>query len=508
MKAIFRSVAAICGIAWILFVGLAPVSAQAQDLLAGVPVLIATDKAGEADNWAPEVSFDKPGRYAFRLRANFEVKELPATPVLALKKPEYQGEWTLNGQPLAGPDKEMIYTELEGVPTSALKVGANVLEARFVIRVMLIEGKLRPKSLGKLKLELTPGDIKKFDIRTGPVLGAAGYDYFTVGCRTRMPATVTLHCDGRTWASKPGVIHRLRADGLKEGQSYEYKLTAAAVAGGAAASSKSWKVTTLSSKGPWTFAALGDARSNPKLWGAITGEVRKFKPSFVLHTGDIIGNGQDYDGWDKQFAATAEEFLATVPCFYAFGNHEQNVPMIYQMFGFPQDDRSSYTQTIGPVQIFGMNRFEDWKKGSPNLVRMEKELAASTSPFIFAFSHYPAWSSGAHGNDKLGIEVHFPIFDKHRVTALIAGHDHCYERSEPGGATMLITGGGGAPLYGPVKAKKNPHSKIYRTEYNFLVFETDGQKCTMTAWMYGDAKTPDSQRKLVEADRRVWEPRK
>jgi hypothetical protein len=94
------------------------------------------------------------------------------------------------------------------------------------------------------------------------------------------------------------------------------------------------------------------------------------------------------------------------------------------------------------------------------------------------------------------------------VTALIAGHDHCYERSEPGGTTMLTTGGGGAPLYLPEKAKDNPHSQLFRSEYNFLVFQVDDRKCEMTAYTYGGLKTPDKERKLEAVDRRVWEPRK
>lgn len=506
MKTTARKTLVFVGLLWLLLAG--PVVAQAQNLLEDSKVLVTASKSPAAADWKPEVSFDKAGRYPLRLRVQFEVKQLPASPVLVLKKPPHISEWTLNGQPLLGPGKDMFYPELEGVPTAALKVGANVLEASFITTVAVSGGKPKPASSGKIPLDLRPEDVKNFDIRTGPILGAIGHDSFTVGCRTRMPATVTLHCDGRTWTSKPGVIHCLRAEGLKDGQEYEYKLVATLQGASVNASSKTWKVRIPSRKGPWTFVALGDARNNPTIWGRITVEAMKFKPDFVIHTGDIVGNGNDYEIWDRDFAKAAQEFLATVPCFYTFGNHENNVKMIYELFGFPQQDRSSYTQVIGPVQLFAMNRFEDWGKGSPNLTRMEKELSASTASFIFAFTHPPAWSSGSHGNDKLGVEVHYPIFNKYGVTALIAGHDHCYERSEPGGTTMLIAGGGGAHLYKPEHAKDNPHSKIYRSEYSFLVFQTDGTKCEMKAYTYGGLKTPDDQRKVEEVDHRLWEPRK
>ena len=496
---------------WALLMGVVtvlPMPARAENLLEGTAVQVSLAKSPTAADWVPSVTFEKATRHDLRLRVEFEVKTLPASPVLTLKKPPGIAEWSLNGQPLLGPPKDMFYPELEGIPTAALKTGRNVLEAAYSVNVNPRDGKLSPASSGEIRLDLQPGEVSKFEIRTGPILGAAGTDYFTVGCRTRMPATVTLHCDGRTWTSKPGVIHLLRADGLQAGREYAYKLVAELAGGGATASSKSWQVKTMPAKGPVTFVALGDARNNPKIWGRILSQAMQFEPAFVIHTGDIVGNGNDYEAWDREFAKPAEKFLARVPCFYTFGNHENNVALIYQMFGFPEQARGNYNQIIGPVQLFAMNRFENWGKGAGNLVTMEKQLAASNSPFIFAFAHPPAWSSASHGNDKLGQEVHFPIFEKHDVTAMIAGHDHCYERSEPGGTTMLIAGGAGASLYNQEHLKDNPHSKVFRSEYSFLVFRADDQKCEMKAYTYGGMNTPDNERKIVLVDTRVWEARK
>jgi len=72
---------------------------------------------------------------------------------------------------------------------------------------------------------------------------------------------------------------------------------------------------------------------------------------------------------------------------------------------------------------------------------------------------------------------------------------------------MLIAGGAGAPLYRQEKLAKNPHSKIYRSEYGFLVFKADNQSCTLKAYTYGGLKTPDAERKLQEVDTRTWTAR-
>ena len=503
MRRIAQSVV-VAGVALALWSG--PVAAQ--NLLEGAQVLVTTNLAEGAGDWSPEVVFDQARRYDLRLKVVFTVAGKPATPVLALKKPDNIVQWTLNGQALMGPPADTFFPVLEGIPASALKAGTNVLEARYWVNVFLRDGKMSPASTSPLKLDLHPASLSDFGIQVGPILGAAGTNYFTVGCLTRMPATVTLHCDGRTWTSKPGVVHRLRADGLAAGKAYEYRLVADLAGGGAVATTRVWTVKTMPAKGPLTFVALGDARNNPKIWGRITAKALTYEPAFAIHTGDIVGNGNDYGLWERDYARPAEAFLATVPCFYTFGNHENNVSLIYALFGFPEDDRSSYTQVVGPVQLLAMNRFQNWAKGSANVAWMEKELAASRAPFIFTFTHPPAWSSGSHGNDPLGQEVHFPLFDKYGVTAAIAGHDHCYERSEPGATTMLIAGGGGASLYKPVHAKDNPHSKLYKSEYNFLVFTADDAGCQMKAYAYGDMNTPDNERKVEEIDTRTWAPRK
>lgn len=489
-----------------------PDASHAQNLLQGAKITYRNGADSEAT--AKDLSlitFQKPGTIPLSVRIEFEVKTKPAGAVLKFTKPQSITGWRLNSEPLLEPTKDMALGQLNGIPAMSLKPGRNVLEARFDQRVDNKSGHLDPISTGANHFELRPADLKEFAISTGPVLGAAGYDYFTVGCRTSMPATVTLECDGRKWTSKPGYVHLLRAEGLKQGQAYEYKLVANLAGKGSPTTtvrSKTWKVKTLSSKTPLVFAAVGDARSNPKIWGKITQEILKFHPQFVAHTGDIVRNGLDYASWDNQFAAPASEFLATIPCFFAFGNHEDNAGMLDQLFGYPNSDRN-YTETIGPAQIFIIDRyFSNWEQNSPKVDWLQKELAQSKARFVFAFAHPPAWSSGSHDTDPVSRNVIFPILQRYSATAFIAGHDHCYERSEPGTTTMLIAGGGGAELHQAIKQPDNPFSAIYRSEYNFLIFTVDENRCEVKAYAFGDASTPDDQRKTEVIDSRVWGPRK
>jgi hypothetical protein len=61
-----------------------------------------------------------------------------------------------------------------------------------------------------------------------------------------------------------------------------------------------------------------------------------------------------------------------------------------------------------------------------------------------ALHRRPAFSSGQHGSTLSVQQFFVPLFEKHRVPPVLAGHDHDYERSVPiNGVTYVVTGGGG-----------------------------------------------------------------
>ena len=336
---------------------------------------------------------------------------------------------------------------------------------------------------------------------TGPVLGCAGPDFFTVAIRTTVPAAVTLKVGEKSYASPAGLIHTFRAEGLKPATRYEYVLTATQAGAARPVTSGPYAVQTLAGEGEGklVFVALGDSRTQPKVWQRVAAAAQKAQPAFVIHTGDLVGKGTEDALWDEQFWAPAKELLATIPFYMVFGNHEQKAPLAYRLFVTPSG-KSNWTQQIGPVFLIGVDLYlESWKEDSANAKWLEETLKSNRAPFVFLVGHAPAWSSGSHGNNKQVQQVIFARLEKYKATAMIAGHDHCYERSEPGnGTTMLTTGGGGAGLYRDVHAKDNPHSKVFKSVYNYLVFTVVGDTCRMRAL------TPEGE----QLDACEWEARK
>jgi acid phosphatase type 7 len=60
------------------------------------------------------------------------------------------------------------------------------------------------------------------------------------------------------------------------------------------------------------------------------------------------------------------------------------------------------------------------------------------------YLHRPPFSSGEHGSNLAVREAFVPLFERHRVPLVFAGHDHDYERTIAiNGVTYVVTGGGG-----------------------------------------------------------------
>ena len=61
--------------------------------------------------------------------------------------------------------------------------------------------------------------------------------------------------------------------------------------------------------------------------------------------------------------------------------------------------------------------------------------------------HQPPLSMGLHCGESRSMRTWMTLFEQHKVDAVLAGHDHAYERLERNGVPYFVTGGGGAKLY-------------------------------------------------------------
>jgi hypothetical protein len=441
-----------------------------------------------------------------RARWVFSVPESNSWVYATLQSSQSVESCLVNSTRARSPVKGMRCATLPGISPKWFRAGgSNSLEIEFSIPKA---SKKKPAPPTVALIPLTPADLA---FQTGPVLGDAGPDYFTVGCRTNMPAEVLLEAAGRRWKSPTGLVHSFRATELQAGTVQDYTLTAritgtvrwdshaAQVSGGEVKKKIGpFHVSTLPLRGqPLRFAAMGDSRTYPKDWARVARAVVEKNPAFVVFSGDMVADGREDRRWDAEFFGAAKTYFASIPTFYVLGNHEGGSPLLGTLV--PVAGRDHWKAMVGGALLIGIDGAQDWSAKSANVKWIETILQESREPFIFVFSHYPPWSSGFHGavRERTSIEPReniLPLMKKYGATAFIAGHDHDYERSEPpDGVTVIVSGGAGAPLYPKVPLSlMNPYSKVFRSVHHFCLFEINGKQCTLQA-LTPDGKLLDSK---------------
>ena len=492
-----------------------------------------------------------PTAEAFRLagEAEFQVAYPPRYAALELAhglNPLYKMHFALNGHEIRLPLEGMLYRVIPGIDAAWLVEGTNVLTAdaaiaetkgttkptEDVLKRLEADGPNAQHPFREMKLlALCPEDVK---VTIGPILGATDEESFTVTCRTNMPARVTLTAmtsftglggkdltgplgrvvNKRVKTTSPaGLLHRFKVEGIDPRGCYHLEPQMRDGADSATLLSP-LRLKGLPKDGKLRFVAMGDNRSNPESWGKVAAAALQADPDLVIHTGDLVSQGRHDWLWEDQFFTPAKDLLAAVPFYPVIGNHEGDAPLYYELFYTSSDEGrgKNWQQTISGVLLIGIDGEADWSADGENVKWLEGMLAGSKAKFIFLVTHYPAWSSSKHGRtdpntaqpaekaSRQARQVILPLLAKYRATAMIAGHDHNYQRSEPPeGVTVIVTGGAGAPLYEESQeaGKQNPYSQAFAAVLHYCLFVIEGDACTM------QALTPEGE----TLDTRIWRAR-
>lgn len=433
----------------------------------------------------------------------------------------------LNGRTIPVPLEGMRYRTVPAVPVSLLQPGPNELttgwdesESAAGARVEGLRyftgsgDTTRLRAKGRL-FGQTAADAR---ICTGPILGFAGPDFFTVACRTNMPTRVALDVEGeRRAVSEAGLFHRSRARGLAADSEASYRLVPAAAESDCEPATGT---VTMPPADPGArgleLAVMGDSATRTDIWQEIAAQVAARRPALAVFTGDMVSGGTRDWTWDERFFGPAPELFASVPFYPIAGNHDESGELARRLFVTPDEGETppgeelNWVQEIGPVLLIGMDGAADWSKDGPLAGWLEARLAGTAARFIFAFNHFPTWSSAGHGRldpdgrpveapARAGRTTIVPLLARYGATALFAGHDHCYERSElPGGPTLVTTGGAGSYLYPKQDdPEQNPYSAVFASRFHYCLLRVEAEACTL------EAIALDGE----VLDRRRWRPR-
>jgi len=263
--------------------------------------------------------------------------------------------------------------------------------------------------------------------------------------------------------------------GLKPGTTYYYDSF------GGDAGKGSFK-TAPTGTASFQFVVYGDTRTRHDVHRAVMAAVAKnAQPDFIVHTGDLVENGNDTTLWPIFFDAE-REILRKAAFFPTPGNHERNSKNYYEFM----DSRPYYSFDWGGVHfalidsdlpnVAPTKRERDafWKQQTEWL---EDDLQnADKADFRFVFAHHPPITAvrKRQGNNDHMVALE-PLFEKHRVQAAFFGHDHNYQHYLKDSIHYFVTGGGGAPLYDVDTPPPGITKKVEITE-NFLKVTVDGKK--------------------------------
>ncbi len=227
------------------------------------------------------------------------------------------------------------------------------------------------------------------------------------------------------------------------------------------------------------FVVYGDSRSQPRMHAALARRFGRYRPDFILHTGDLVARGRDYGLWGREFFDPLAGIIDHIPVLPAIGNHEEDGTNYLAYFRLPPPERW-YAFDLGPVHMLALDYHYE-RASHEQFAFAQRDLRASRAPWKIVFLHVPVFNVGGHAS-TWGHETYLPLFHETHVDLVIAGHSHVYERFQPvapGKAGLdwpivhITSGGGGAPLY-PVY--DHPALACRASTNHFIVFEATADR--------------------------------
>ncbi|HTM34360.1 MAG TPA: metallophosphoesterase [Vicinamibacterales bacterium] len=226
------------------------------------------------------------------------------------------------------------------------------------------------------------------------------------------------------------------------------------------------------------FAVLGDVgtggRSQYEVGTQVARSLATFPFEFVLLLGDNIYGSERPQDFSKKFEKPYEAILSRkIPFYAALGNHDDPNQRYYKPFNM--NGERFYTFRKKDAQFFALDSNymdkvqRDW---------LAKELSASNAKWKIAFFHHPLYSSGAtHGSEVDLRDVVEPLFIKHGVGVVFAGHEHFYERVKPQRGIHYFTSGSAGKLReGNIRVGGPLTAKGFDTDFSYMLIEIDGQQ--------------------------------
>ncbi|HQR34082.1 MAG TPA: metallophosphoesterase [Blastocatellia bacterium] len=248
-----------------------------------------------------------------------------------------------------------------------------------------------------------------------------------------------------------------------------------------------------------TFAVIGDSGSGDEAQRAVANQMVKQRQKtpfeFVLMLGDNIYEKGEKEKIGTHFEEPYKELLAAGVKFYAsLGNHDiikgTEFQTNYKNFNMGGRRYYNVAQGNGLLEFFALdsNVMDDKQLGW-----LDESLKASKARWKITFSHHSIYSSARMhpAYTKLRAQLE-PLYIKYGVSAVFAGHSHCYERTQPQKGIQYFTEGASGEIKKKTLDRKSPLMAFGEDSVNsFLIVQVTETEMKVEA-IAADGKLIDS----------------
>ncbi|MFM1848902.1 MAG: hypothetical protein RL417_2376 [Pseudomonadota bacterium] len=232
----------------------------------------------------------------------------------------------------------------------------------------------------------------------------------------------------------------------------------------------------------FTALAFGDSGDGGTAQYTVAHALERERAALILHLGDLVYPRGADEHYDERFFDPYRVLLQRSAIYPVLGNHDDdNAATFVRNFHLPGGRSKSgteryYSFSLGPLAAIALDSNLPLEPNAPQFEWLSDTLARidrTKHRWIVVYLHHPLYSSGEHGSSLVIREAIEELLERGGVRLVLAGHDHNYERSEPGarfggsGIVHIVSGGGGnSGLYDAKNS--NAASRVFAAKHHYL----------------------------------------
>jgi hypothetical protein len=248
----------------------------------------------------------------------------------------------------------------------------------------------------------------------------------------------------------------------------------------------------------FTFAVYGNTYKLEAANEHITKLISLYKPDILFHTGNIVGDVNSEDNWEKFFRGFAP-LSGLISRFYLVpGEMDMRDAKTYKA-RFPNTakligDELFYSLEYKNALFLILNSFPDNSKvyiQQKFIIDKIKSFILRKNGPVFAFTHHPIYSTGASGMNQFLARNYLMFLEHFATTIIFSGKDKIYGRYKTGNDT---------PTYCVVVSSSGDDAgKCRRTPIEFIQYEC----VSKSAFVYVGVKGRDAVVNAIDINGRI-----